>query len=77
MAALCVEGEEGGSRGGAPSVWTSRVRPDVKVETMALSDGCRLGVEAAFGSSVSDKGWVDDEEHAPDCSCCRQCRAER
>ena len=78
MAALCVEFEEGCSRGKAEHrcavcVSTSRVRPDVKVETKALSDGCGLGMEPygveEFGSSVSDQGWVDDVELAPDCSC--------
>ena len=58
---------------GADCVWTSRVRPDEKVETMALNDGCGLGVEpdgvVQFCSSVSDQGWVDDVELAPDWSC--------
>ena len=49
------------------------MRPDAKVETVALSDGCGLGVEPdgvdEFGDSVSDQGWVDDGELAPDCSC--------
>ena len=44
----------------AVCVWTSRVRPHVNVETMALSEGCGLGVEhdgfEEVQSSVSDQG---------------------
>ena len=87
-----MEGEEreegrggGGSRGKAERrvavcVWTPRVMPDVKVETMALSGGCRLGVEPdsveVFDSSVNEHGRVDDGELPPACSCQRQQRAE-
>ena len=49
------------------------MRPDVKLETIEVGDGCELGVGPddveEFGSCVSDKGWVDDEELAPACSC--------
>ena len=49
------------------------MRPAVKSDTIALSDGCGLGVEPdgieAFGSCVTDQGWADGVELAPDCSC--------
>ena len=74
VVAWCVEGTE---HSDAVCVRTSRAENERQIE---LSDGCGLGAEpdgvVPFDSCVSDKGCVVDVEHAPECSCWRQCSAE-